>query len=412
MPSSTPLYGRVFNLPEFALNGGPEPAAFRWSANDAGYYLRTFETVMDAAYLEPLRVTPDSGYEIFRGYAATSAELSAVRARLGQGVTVVFATGGARARGDVSFYRADTSAGAVVVKAGTRVRTSTTRREYVLLTDLIFTVADTGPHVGTVEAIEVGAVYNLPAPFNRSTTEVVEGAIDTIAALSTATSSVDPTFVFDPFMRCAQAGAVTGGVDGYLDGLAEDVGTARAAGESDELLRFRIRSLPDTVSPAALRRALASVFESVRVRAELVEVGAFEFQTCWDAPLDADPLVPTYDPTTFVFDDPRYVDFPWRNRWVSSVEERGAVYAVVAPVPVIADYTGHFDAADLGAGDRLSATGFYEPFVWWERDDGAPDGTPLDGDDYALSALYVTAYDALYSARAGGVFVTLEQLGE
>lgn len=412
MRSSTPAYGRTYELPVPALHGGLVAGAFAWLANDASYFLRVFDATMDDGYLAPLKNTPESGYELFRASAAVGATLSQARARLGQSLTVVLSTSGARARGPVSFDRADTSSGALVVLPGTVVRAGKTGREYVLTEALVFGALDAGPHIGIVEALDVGAAYDCPGPFSRTTTEVVEGAIDTIVQLSTALSTTDSTFVFDPFMRCAQAGDVTGGADGVLDGLAEDAGTARRPNESDDLLRFRIRSLPDTVSPAALRRALAAVFEALRVQTQLAEVGELSFQTCWDAPLAANPLVPEYDPTRFVFDDPRFDRFPWGNRWVDSVEERGAAYAVLPPMPVLADLTGHFDAGDLGSGDRQSSVGVYYPFAWLDDGDDPSGLTPWDGDDYALSATYRAAYDALASARAGGVFVTLELLGE
>lgn len=160
-------------------------------------------------------------------------------------------------------------------------------------------------------------------------------------------------------------------------------------------------------------RALRSVFEAYGVPFDLIEVHDIRFQTCWDAPLDRSALVPEYDPAVFMFDYPFAAEAPWRNRWLDEVEDRGAAYAVVRPTPCIADYSGHWDAADLGPGDRVSRAGFYEPFVWWaDAEDGLSHGTPFDGEDYALRALYAAAYAALQAVRAGGVFVTLELLGE
>lgn len=66
--------------------------------------------------------------------------------------------------------------------------------------------------------------------------------------------------------------APTGGRDADLDAIAWERGMTRASNESDESLRDRVSSLPDVVTPAAIRRTVNRALAPYNLRGEALDV--------------------------------------------------------------------------------------------------------------------------------------------
>src|SRR5262249_47510538 len=148
------------------------------------------------------------------------------------------------------------------------------------------------------------------------TGEELPGEVDTVVALVE-----DPPFG-DPSIQVAQVGDGACGQAPMLEGLGHDRGIDRKPGEPIEQYRIRVRRLPDTVSPAAIRRMVDEYRPRYGAAADVIETFSLQYQSCYDGSPTPGPATPQgfYDPNLFVYDDPRPA-YPFRNRWLDEVEQ-------------------------------------------------------------------------------------------
>jgi hypothetical protein len=217
-------------------------------------------------------------------------------------------------------------------------------------------------------------------------------------------------------MAVRQVADASGGAAPMLDGLGVDRGMPRIAGEGDPAYRLRLRTLPDTVSPGAVDRAVSSIFAPYGKAHDLVETFEMTYQTCWDAPGDPIAANPDYDPSLCCYDDPRD-PVPFRNRWLDAVEHRAAFIVVVPTIGAIEDVGMAYDdpATDSAghvspdSGGRRAYAAFDVPATF-SSVLGLQGG--YDGFDLPLQAVYLGTWQAIQSVRAAGVAAVVEREGE
>lgn len=412
-------------VPVFPAASGPGPTESDAVAHDETHFLTLFERIMAPGWLAPLKENEaqGSGYELLRAFARVGARMSTAFANLETGAQEIFAAGPSKALGVVEFSRPDATAGAVRVLAGTLVATSKGGRTYRTLTDAVFGGSDVGPVGVAAEAIDYGWQYNVKGRVITPSAITLPGEIDTIVSMRQADAAGVADFI-DATFTVAQILDFAGGAAPMLDGLGEDRGVYRGPGESDETYRHRILSLPDTLTPAAIRRALDALADAWGVTYELVEVGDPDFQTVFDypspnagVPESLSPYPSEYLPyeRVHVYDDPRGPNAPYANRWVDAVEYRGAfIVAVVAPA-AIAEYAFHYDSIDDLPADRQTLNGAEPGFFALSAYDLPADLDPAagvagayDATDAGLQGFLQAWWDTLQALKAAGVVAGLE----
>lgn len=414
--SSSLVVATPFAFPTFVL-AGTVGGGCNGVVHDQSYFLSLFDRILPDAYVGPLKTNRNSGYEILQGAAQVAARASLAVERLECGSIIVFAEGGSYATGTVELYRATTAGGAVTVSAGSVVTTSRGGRDFVTTADAVFGPGDLSVSVA-VRSIAPGWEWNVPGVRVTASGLTLAGEIDTCKRLLEVPAYGDPT------IQVRQALDTSGGAAPMLDGLGEDRGLPRQVAESDAAYRYRIRTLPDTVSPAALRRAATGVLQPLGLAFDMIETWQVDYQTCWDAP-SPNPGTPTYqavpptnpafDNTTFVYDDPRPA-YPFKNRWLDEVEFRGAVIFVVPPFGPVLDVGMAYDdhasdtpAAFYGPLGRRATTAFDVPF-------GLAAALGLqgcyDGFDLGTAGTYTQLWNTLQATKMGGVATILELRGQ
>lgn len=224
---------------------------------DQAYFLRLFDLLYPLDYLMPMKVNADAGYEIFQAMAKVGERVSQAVQALETGCVILFASLGSKAKGAVTFARPFLAGGApaVTIQKGTIVRASDGKRDYVTDTDLVFGVGVLSGSV-TITAVAPGFEYNVRGSLTTAGGEVSPALIDTIWSMQMSPQLGDLTFaVSNPL-------PITGGTAAYLDGLGVDRGVVRRQNEGLLPYRLRVRTLPDTVSPAAIRRTLNTLVGS------------------------------------------------------------------------------------------------------------------------------------------------------
>jgi hypothetical protein len=376
-------------------------------AHDAAYYLALIDRVNDPAYLEPFKVTPASGYELLEAYADLGARASTAAARLETGCVIIFAEGGAFAEGVVQLSRPTAAAGEVTVKAGTIVASARNARLFATTVDTVFGVGVFGPLDAPVRALRMGWEYNARGETTTATGVVLPGEVRRMVLLVEEPPYGDPTIVV------SQQDDFAGGRAPMLDALGEDLGQPRQPGETDPAYRLRLRSLPDVVTPNAVRRAIAAfcgVYPFLATQfIETFEVG---YQTCYDAPTAAIPASPTFDPTCFVYDDPRSTT-PFRNRWLDSVEHVCAFIVVVPLLATVRMLGCAYDDLALSpaahvAPSTLGTRGYAAYDVPDTFDPALGYGGAYDGDDLGANGFYGGLYQRLQAVKAAGISAILE----
>lgn len=254
-------------------------------AHDQDYFLRLFDLLYPLSYIFPMKTSPNAGYEIFQMDGAVGARLSLAVSRYESGNIILFSPLGTRSTGVVYFYRANDNAGPVKIKKGTVVSTSQGGRKFTTDDDLTL-VSGAGGHAAwgagwgaawggagpagvgipdvmrfgplpvSVTAIADGYEFNVRGQLLTKGGEIIPGDIDTIWSLYT-----DPPFA-DSTLAVKNLVPTTGGQSAYLDGLGKDRGIVRSPNEGIANYRVRVRSLPDTVSPAAIKRILTNLLGS------------------------------------------------------------------------------------------------------------------------------------------------------
>lgn len=405
--------------------GGAVSGACNGVFHDQSYYLALFDRNLPEDYLTPIRVALNGGYELFQGFAEVGERLSLAIERLECGSFIIFAPGGRYATVVVEFYRDNATAGAVTVKAGTVVTTSQ-GRDFITTTDAVFGPVDTGPITAAAQAVAPGYAWNVPGTRVTARGETLPGDIDTIKT-TIQTDAAGAVGYVDPTVRVRQVPDAAGGVDPMLDGLGADRGLPRLASEDDNAYRYRLRTLPDTVSPGAVRRTIAHLLEPFNETADFIETWDVRYQTCWDAPDQPIPGNPDYDPNLFCYDDPRPAygpgpghpvppGLPFYNRWLDEAEFRGAFIVVLPRLATISDVGMAYDDPGMGPAD------FVAPSTQGRRGYPAFDVPSdfsivfglqggYDGFDLGTSAVYLGVWQTLQQIKAGGVAAIVEVRG-
>ena len=392
-------------LPSFPSTGSPAAGTCDGVFHDQVYFLGLIDRVMDNGYLAPMQAAIGGGYEVYQGYAKVGERVSQAIERLECGSFIIFATGGSFATGVVEFLRPTGAAGSVTVRAGSIVSTRNGNREFVTLEDAVFVGAALGPVAVPVRAVAMGWEWNVAGRVVTAGNEMLAGEINLCIKLLQTPNYGDASIVVQ------QVVSTSGGAAPMLDGLGEDRALPRAPGELDPAYRQRLRTLPDTVSPAAIVRFLDLSLTSLPLGYDFIETWEPGYQSCWDAPTSL-PANPAYNGNLFVYDDPR-PNPPFRNRWLDEVEFRGA-FIVVVDVPAPIRETGlAYDDPALTPTQLRSVLGgrstpaYDVPVNFTASPMGAYDGT-----DLGRQALFAGLWSALQDIKAGGVAAVVELAGQ
>lgn len=389
------------------------PLPFNQDPEDQASLLETLERIFPAEWWQPMKLAANAGYELLATFARVGERVAQSAHNVLVGLFAMHARGGQKARVMVELHRPTAAAGAVEVLAGTVVTTSRGDRRFVLLAGASFGALDLGPHQVEVEAQSAGWEWNVQGEVATAGGEVLPGEIDRVLTPVTDPAFGDPTIA----VRQVAFPHVEGRAQ-MLDLTAGDRGVERDSGESDESLSTRARILPDTVSPAAIRRLLAELLGQRGIPYDFIEVHEHRYQECWDAPspnvgtptfASPMPTNPDYDHTTFVYDDPRDPD-PFRNRWMDGTEWRGTFVVVVPNDVTLLDVGLAYD--DFGmVPDNFHPPGGPSAGLPWRGSSAydAPTGVAgifapaYDGFDVERQAIYVALRAQLEAARAAGV---------
>lgn len=363
--------------------------------------LAVIDRVIPESYLQPLKeVGP--GYELYQGAAAVGERCVLAVERFADDVYIMTSQGGRLATVPVTFFRASAGAGAVTMLAGTIVRASRGGQTYRTAVDAVFGAADLV--LPPVDAIAMGYGYewNIAGPFIDPAGVSWPGELDTIDIPLQAPVFGDPTV---QVRNDAPADGL--GRPRTLDVIGGERRIIRHPQEPDALYRPRIRALPDTVTPAAIKRQLANYFRQVPgLFWQHIETWTHQYQECFDAPSDTSPLEP-YDPNLFCYDD-RRPPSPIRNRWLGMNDYLAAFIVEVAMPPVISDYGFAFDdPADVEA-DLQSIVGI-RAFSAFDIDAlTAPSLLPaFDGIDFGIEAFFSQLFDMIDEIKPGGAFAVV-----
>ena len=386
-------------------------------ADDQDYYLRLLDRVFPDNYLAQMKVNPNSGYEQFQAYAAIGERLSTAITRLGIDYIIGYSPGGQRATGTVEISRPTDAAGVITVKAGTVVTCSVGGQDFVTLIDWPFGATDLGPAEVPIEAIATGYEWNVRGQRTAANGETLAGEIDTFKRLVTDPPYGDITFIVE------QINDITNGVAAMLDGLGSDRGMARTPGETTDQFRLRLHTLPDVVSPGAIKRVCHALLDPLGIAFQFIETGDIAYQTCWDAP-SSNPGTPTYQPIApanlaydsdlFTYDDPRDDTDPYRNRWLDEVEMRGAFIIVLDNVSLNDLGLAYDDSGLLPSDYRDPITGFGRGTPAFDITSAIQLVAPVytaayDGFDLGYNAITSALWQVLKAIKAGGVIAILER---
>jgi hypothetical protein len=366
--------------------------------------LVVLDGVLYEGYLTPIR-TVGPGYELYQGQAAVFARVGLAVNRTETDAYIITASSPAVASGTVQFARPSAAAGAVTMKAGSIVRASQFGAAYVTTADAVFDVDDVGPVDAPVIALGYGYEYNVPGTYTAPNGDVDPGAIDVIDL-----PLQDPPFG-DESILVNNAADITGGTPPALDLHGLERNLVRYPNETAMAFCQRIRTVTDTVSPAAIKRQLHRYLMPSGLGWRTVETWTAEYQVCYDAPDPQPGDDPTYLDTTFTFDDPRQGDYtsPIFGRWLGIQDYVGAFLVEVERPPAIAEYAFAYDDPAMTDGDQVTRLGrravsSYDLSISLPLPStgGAFDAHDLGADDF-FSALW----DMLDRTKAYGVLATI-----
>lgn len=364
--------------------------------------LAVVDRVIPDSYLQPIKdVGP--GYELYQGAAAVGARCSRAIDRFVDDVYILTSQGGQLATIPVTFFRASAGAGAVTMRAGTIVRASRGGQTYRTAVDAPFGPTDL--ELAPVPGIATGYGYewNIAAPFVDPRGVMWPGELDTIDLPLQLPVFGDPTI---QVRNDASADGL--GRPRTLDVLGAERRLPRHPNEPDPIYRARIRTLPDTVTPAAIKRQLVNYFrQNPGIFYQHIETWTHAYQECFDAPSDTSPIEP-FDPNLFCYDDPRPAS-PIRNRWLGMNDYLAAFIIEVAEPPVISDYGFVFDDDAADEADLQSVVGI-RAFSAFDLDAlTAPSLLPaFDGIDFGVEAFFTQLFDLLDEIKPGGAFVVVQ----
>lgn len=355
---------------------------------------------LEKDYLDGLKA--GEGYEIIRSLAKEFARVSTAIRATGDGLFAAYAHGGSFATGVVEFYRTNTLGPAVTVVAGTIVQASGGKL-FRTIQDVTFTGGDLGPHIVAVRSIFQDYQSNTDGATTTSAGVEFPGEIDTVR-----TMIQDPPYA-DPGIRVRQMDPTVGGRSPMLDILAGSNSIRRYSGETDESLSYRVRNLPDNLTPGAIERMLTELLGPTDSRWELVESWETDLQTAYDLD-DAEGV--------FAYDDPRPRYFPALDWYADDREQWGTFYVIVGKIQPMEDYGGAYDDEVTTFDELISPiSGGRRAVPAYDMPDsdtfgeGADLGLCFDGRDMAQDALLDSVYEQMQSLRAAGIVAGLHQEG-
>ena len=389
-------------IPVFPVGGLPPSADAGFPAFDQDHFLRLMPRVLDPEYVAGLKA--GQGYEVLQAFARMFARASLAIQRTATGMLAAYARGGSLATGTVEFYRTAGTV-AVTVKAGTVVQASG-GRYFRVLEDAVFSVSDLGPHAVLVRAVFLDWQHNALGTTVTPAGVTIAGEVDTIKIL------VEDPPLADTAIKVRQIVDFSGGAAPMLDLLAKAQNISRDRGESDESLSYRIRNLPDNITPAAMRRNVQILLDPWRVRYEFVETYDPDFQTAYDVP---DGIAVS---NVFTYDDPRPRYFPARNWYCDWTEQWGTFYINIGKIKPIRDWGGCYDdPATTSAMLEDPITGGRRAVSAYDLPDSSTYGTGedlglcYDGRDTGIDGLTSSIAKMMQSNRAAGVVAGLQQEG-
>lgn len=384
-------------IPQFAAGAPPPNSDSGFTAHDQTYYLRLAERVLDPEYVKGLQA--GEGYELLQAFAKINARASEAIKNTAEGSFITYAQLGSFAEGVVEFYRSAVH-GAVTVKAGTIVQAEG-GRFFRTLNDAVFGALDLGPVSANVRSLFQNYQHNVTGTVVTNGGITLPGEIDTIRVLVE-----EPPFG-DPSIKVRQLVSTTGGRDPSLELLAVERGITAANGETAISLAYRLRHLPENITPVAIRKALENLLEPYRATFEFVEPFDLDFETAYDMGEGSN---------VFTYDDPRPTMFPAIN-WVSDERELwGTFYVNISQIEPIEDYGGCYDDPATTADQLISPnSGGRRAIPAYDLADSSTFGTGVDlglcfdGRDVAQDALLDSVWDLLTSLRAAGIVAGLQQ---
>ena len=389
------------SLPGF--NGTSAGADSGFEAHDQNYFLRLADRSLDPDYAAGLKA--GEGYEIIQQQAKIAARVSSAIVNTANGMLAAYATGGSFASGTVEFYRTAHTAGAVTVKSGTVVQ-SNGGRFFIVIADAVFGATELGPITARIRSVFQDWQTNVSGQTTTPAGVTIAGEIDTIRTL------VQDPLYGDPSVRVRQIQDTAGGRAPMLDLLARANGIKREPGETDPGLSYRIRNLPDNLTPASMERNLKVLLSPYGVRWEYKEPFELDFMGAYDMPPSS-----VYE-SSFFYDDPRPRYFPAVDWYADTREQWGAFYVVVGKIQPIADYGGMYDDTAPSSAQLVSPVSHGRRAVSaYDLPDSATMGSGedltlcYDGRDCGIDALLGSVRKMMESNRAAGIATALFQEG-
>lgn len=384
------------------------PLAFQLGAPPdyftSGHFLDMFDRLLPDSFLEPLK-SPGPGYEVYQAFSKIGERMSLAVGRAEMAFYITTAPEGANTIVEVLLSRPQALV-AVTVKAGTVHTASASGRSFTQLTDVFLDVGVLGPLPVNVQSVVQDWRWNLIGEVVTAGGEVLPGEIDTI------TNLIESPLFGDPNIVVYQQKTAYGGQDAALEQHGLDRNLPRWAGENAEAYRLRIRTLPDTVTPLAIVRALQRYLATIGVGIpfDFIETWDIDYQTAYDV-TSADV---GFDTSLFVYDDPRPAYPPFRNRWLGEEDYRGAFIVVVPNIGSVNDVGMAYDDVAINDADLVS------PDTLGTRAMSAYDVTPsdpvpqgaYDGFDLAKQSVYAQLQSMLESIKGYGVLVAIEIRGQ
>jgi len=336
------------------------------------------------------------GYELLQAYGKLFEKVSLAVGQFQVLSTLAYSSGGQNAQASVEFYRQGLGAGAFTIKAGTIVKTSRTNRQYQTTADLAFGALNYYK-AALVESLGQDSDYNVSGPIITADGTRLPGEIDTIVV-----PSLSPPFA-EPNLYVRQVVDAVGGTAPVLDQLGADRGIPRLAGEADAAYKDRARALPDTISPAAIRRHLDKVFYPIMSHYDLFETWENRYQSCWNAP-HGTVIHPTFGKlVNWAYNDKRTDRFV--PRWIGEVDHRSA-YVLVTPLfAAFADRGMAYNDPLLVADIRRAASAWNSPVY----DSFSLSGAYNAGDDTGPNARAIflrSLYDLFTAIKGAGVNIS------
>jgi hypothetical protein len=365
--------------------------------------LAVIDRTIPDSYLAPIReIGP--GYEIWQGIAKVGERCSAAVANFERDVHILTSQGGRLATVPVTFYRLSAGAGAGVMLAGTLVRASRGGQVFRTLVDAPFGATDLTTTT-TALATGYGYEWNIRGPFVDPRGVSWPGDLDTIDL-----PLQFPVFWDSSILVRNDADADGMGRPRTLDMLGGERGLARQPAEDDQGYRVRIRTLPDTVTPAAIRRQFANFFRRMPgLFWRAVETWQHEYQECYDAPDVGPTAFENYDSTLFCYDDPRPRS-PIRNRYLGENDYLGAFIVEVGMPASINDFGFAYDDPDSELTGTPPSVATRAMSAYDAPDFMAPPGRSPAYDvgfDLGISKFFGDLYALLDQIKAAGIFVVI-----